>query len=273
MDLKEIKLSDLDAGAACCGDSCEAPGGQQDVKAVVRERYAQIAVERDSCCGPSPAGAMSGHSASLYSAEELQSLPEGVAELSLGCGNPTAIAELRPGEVVLDLGSGGGIDCFLSAYKVGPQGRVIGLDMTPEMIERARLNAKKLDLPNVEFHLGEMEAMPFPDATADVIISNCVINLSPDKDAVLAEAFRVLRPGGRLCVSDIVKLGTLPEEVQRNLEMWAGCVAGSLERDEYQSKLASAGFTDISMASKEGSSLGGKTLPIDSFYITARKSA
>ncbi len=271
MTLKEIKFNDVDANNACSGDSCEVPG-QQDVKAAVRERYAQIALEQDSCCGPANAGPSTGTNASrLYSPEEIQSLPEGVAELSLGCGNPTAIAGLRPGEVVLDLGSGGGIDCFLAAAKVGPQGRAIGLDMTPEMIDRARLNAKKLGLPNVEFHLGEMEAMPLPDAAVDVIISNCVINLSPDKDAVFAEAFRVLRPGGRVCVSDIVKLGALPEALQRDLEMWAGCAAGALDRDDYQSKLASAGFVNITMTSKGSFDMGGQALPLASFYVTAQK--
>jgi ubiquinone/menaquinone biosynthesis C-methylase UbiE len=186
----------------------------------------------------------------LYSVQELADLPESVTDVALGCGDPTAIAELKPGEVVLDLGSGGGIDCFLAARQVGPQGRVIGLDMTPEMIKLARQNAKKVGAANVEFRYGEMEDMPIPDESVDVIISNCVINLSPDKDKVFSEAYRVLRPGGRLAVSDIVTYGPLPEVVRSNLEAWAGCVAGALEETVYLDKMRQAGFAEVEVTAR-----------------------
>jgi len=186
----------------------------------------------------------------LYSAQEIADLPESVTDMAMGCGNPTAIAELRPGEVVLDLGSGGGIDCFLAARRVGPQGRVIGLDMTPEMIKLARQNAKKVGATNVEFRYGEMEDMPIPDESVDVIISNCVINLSPDKDKVFSEAYRVLRPGGRLAVSDIVTYGPLPEVVRSNLEAWAGCVAGALDETVYLDKMRQVGFTQVEVTAR-----------------------
>ena len=168
-----------------------------------------------------------------------------MSELSLGCGNPTAIAELRPGEAVLDLGSGSGLDCFLAAQQVGPAGRVVGLDMTDDMLELAQRNLAKVAATNVEFHKGEMESMPLPDATFDVIISNCVINLSPDKDAVFRESLRVLKPGGRVRVSDIVWTRPSTEEERQNLASWAGCIAGALHIDEYVAKLRSAGFADI----------------------------
>jgi arsenite methyltransferase len=246
---------------------------ESKVKEKVRERYGEIAAEfvekgepasccapqqasccapqQASCCGPSqtditePTNAMR-----LYSAQELADLPESVTDVALGCGNPTAIAELKPGEVVLDLGSGGGIDCFLAARQVGPQGRVIGLDMTPEMVKLARKNAKKVDATNVEFRYGEMEDMPLSDGTVDVIISNCVINLSPDKDKVFSEAYRVLRPGGRLAVSDIVTHGPLPEVVRNNLEAWAGCVAGALDETVYLDKMRQAGFTQVEVTAR-----------------------
>jgi len=169
----------------------------------------------------------------------------------MGCGNPTAIAALQPGEVVLDLGSGGGIDCFLAARKVGPMGRVIGLDMTPEMIKLARRNAKKVGVTNVEFHYGEIEDIPLPDEAVDVIISNCVINLSPDKDAVFREAYRVLRPGGRMVVSDIVIHGELPELIRNRLDAWAGCVAGALDESDYLDKIRAAGFADVEVLSRD----------------------
>ncbi|MCK4470937.1 MAG: arsenite methyltransferase, partial [Anaerolineae bacterium] len=166
---------------------------------------------------------------------------------SLGCGNPIALSELQPGEVVLDLGSGGGLDCFLAAHKVGPQGKVVGLDMTPDMIQLARANAKDLSMDNVEFRLGEMEHMPIDSDSMDVVISNCVINLSPDKDAVFREVFRALKPGGRLCVSDIVTHGELPASVRESLEQWAGCVAGALEEKEYLEKIRAAGFVQAEL--------------------------
>jgi ubiquinone/menaquinone biosynthesis C-methylase UbiE len=174
-----------------------------------------------------------------------------VTDISFGCGNPTAIAELSAGEVVLDLGSGGGIDCFLAAKQVGPSGRVIGLDMTPDMVRLARHNAKKVGAGNVEFRYGEIEDMPLPDGLVDVIISNCVINLSPDKDAVFAEAFRVLRPGGRLSVSDIVTRGELPPSVRDRLDAWAGCLAGALDESDYVEKIQRAGFADMQVIDRK----------------------
>jgi len=208
-----------------------------------------------SCCGPSPAqaaeAAAGSDAARLYPVEELTGLPDTVTDASLGCGNPLAIADLRPGEVVLDLGSGGGIDCFLAARKVGPQGRVIGLDMTPDMIKLARRNAKKLGMANVIFDYGEMEEIPLLDASVDVIISNCVINLSPDKDAVFGEAYRVLRPGGRLSVSDMVVDGDLPQAIRDNLSAWAGCLAGALDESDYLSKIRAAGFERIEVLSHD----------------------
>jgi len=186
----------------------------------------------------------------FYSDQELADLPESVTNVSLGCGNPTAIAEINPGEVVLDLGSGGGIDCFLAAKKVGPEGRVIGLDMTPDMIKLARRNARKMGVTNVEFRFGEMEDIPLPDQSVDVIISNCVVNLSPDKSAVFGEAYRVLRPSGRVMVSDIVIQGELPRSVRDRLDAWAACVAGALDESDYLSKIRAAGFEDVEVLSR-----------------------
>ena len=190
----------------------------------------------------------------LYTREELEALPGGMADFSLGCGNPIAIAELKPGEVVLDLGSGGGLDCFLAGQRVGATGKVIGLDMTPQMIQLARENAEKMGAENAEFRLGEMEHMPIENNSVDVIISDCVINLSPDKDAVFSEAFRVLKPGGRLSISDIVLLRDLPLEVKENLEHWAGCVAGALKEDIYLDKIKAAGFAEVVAEQAEVSS-------------------
>ncbi len=199
-----------------------------------------------SCCGPSGTTTEEKKLADLlYASEELGDVPADAADFSLGCGNPTALAELREGEAVLDLGSGGGLDCFLAAKKVGSEGRVVGLDMSPDMIQVARRNSQKMKAANVEFRLGEMEYMPFADETFDVIISNCVINLSPDKDAVFREAFRVLRAGGRLRVSDIVwtRRPTLKE--RSDLASWAGCVAGALMNDDYVGKIRAAGFDNV----------------------------
>jgi arsenite methyltransferase len=238
---------------------------ESKIKEKVRERYGEIAaqavekerptsccsLQQTSCCGSSQTDLTQLTNAMrLYSAQELADLPESVTDVSLGCGNPTAIAELKPGEVVLDLGSGGGIDCFLAARQVGPQGRVIGLDMTPEMVKLARQNAKKMGATNVEFRYGETEDMPLPDESVDVIISNCVINLSPDKDKVFYEAHRVLRSGGRLAVSDIVTCGPLPEVVRSNLEAWADCVAGALDETVYLDKIKQAGFTEIEVTAR-----------------------
>jgi ubiquinone/menaquinone biosynthesis C-methylase UbiE len=183
----------------------------------------------------------------LYQAGETAGLPEEAVRASLGCGNPTALADLKPGETVLDLGSGGGIDVLLSARRVGPTGKAYGLDMTDEMLALARENQRQAGVENVEFLKGEMESIPLPDNSVDVIISNCVINLSADKDRVLQEAFRVLKPGGRLAISDIVVRGEVPAEVRRSVELWIGCLAGALEEGEYRAKLAAAGFADIDL--------------------------
>jgi SAM-dependent methyltransferase len=227
---------------------------EREIKDTVRERYAESARQvtsagGTSCCGPAPTdidkGIKSVVSSNLYTTDELQGLPQEAVVASLGCGNPVAMAALHEGEVVLDLGSGGGIDVLLSARRVGPKGKAYGLDMTDEMLDLARENQRKAGVTNVEFLRGEMENIPLPRNTVDVIISNCVVNLSPDKDSVLREALRVLKPGGRLAISDIVYRGGMPEELRRNLEMWAGCLAGSLEEEEYVGKLKAAGFQGI----------------------------
>ena len=236
------------------------------IKENVREAYGDIArcfdeeLTPTSCCGPSQPASCCGPSVAtveatgvasqLYVPGELANLPDSVTDISLGCGNPTAIAELQPGAVVLDLGSGGGIDCFLAAKKVGPEGKVIGLDMTPDMIKLARRNARKVGATNVEFRYGEMEDIPLPDESVDVIISNCVINLSPDKDAVFGEAFRVLRPGGQITVSDIVLHGELPQSIRDRLDAWAACAAGALEESDYLDRIRAAGFDDVEVMSR-----------------------
>lgn len=224
----------------------------EDVKKVVRKKYGVAALRvveqgaKGSCCeGLSCCSTSDPITGDLYDVLEKESLPDAAVLASLGCGNPTALAELKAGETVLDLGSGGGIDVFLSAKRVGPTGKAYGLDMTDEMLALARENQKKAGIPNVEFLKGEIEAIPLPDASVDVIISNCVINLSGDKDKVLREAFRVLKPGGRFAVSDIVTRGGVPEEIRKSALLWAGCVAGALEDGEYREKLAAAGFADI----------------------------
>ena len=223
-----------------------------DVKKIVKEHYGQAAAQarsgERSCCGPSSCcSAVDPITKDLYTTEEMAALPEKAVLASLGCGNPTALAELRPGETVLDLGSGGGIDVLLSARRVGPEGKAYGLDMTDEMLSLARENQRKAGVENVEFLKGEIENIPLPENSVDVIISNCVINLSGDKDRVLREGFRVLKPGGRFAVSDIVVLGEVPAEIRRNVELWAGCVAGALHQDEYRSKLIHAGFEQVSV--------------------------
>ena len=215
---------------------------------LVREHYAERIKSNASCCGPSDGSASCcSTDSSLYPAELLTTLPEGESVVSYGCGDPITLASLHPGQTVLDLGSGAGLDCFFAARKVGETGHVIGVDMTPEMIERAKSSAKRLNLANVEFRQGYLEALPVEADTVDVIISNCVINLSPDKSKVFAEAFRVLKPGGRLAVSDIVTDGRLPEAVKSSLSAWAGCVAGAVEAEEYVGMMKSVGFTDISI--------------------------
>lgn len=249
------------------------------IKETVRQRYGQIAEsvlasQAASCCGPAPiqlvdasfdaviplqstasccssttdAASSAAYVDLLYSSDDLAGLPTSVTEASLGCGNPTAIAALRPGQAVLDLGSGGGIDCFLAARQVGPSGRVIGLDMTPAMLELAERNRQALGADNVRFVRGEIEAIPLPDEDVDVIISNCVINLSPDKDAVFREAFRVLRPGGYLAVSDVVARQPLSEAMVRDLAAWSACVAGALDVATYRDRLYAAGFERVEFA-------------------------
>src|SRR5246500_2565022 len=223
---------------------------QKSIQEAVKEKYGaaakQVAAGKTACCG---GGAeLSGCdpiTRGLYGAAEQGALPAEVVAASLGCGNPTALIDLQPGEVVLDLGSGGGIDVLLSARRVGPTGKAYGLDMTDEMLALARDNQGKAGVTNVEFLKGEIEHIPLPANSVDVIISNCVINLSADKDAVLAEAFRVLKPGGRFAVSDVVVRGEVPSEVRRSVELWIGCVAGALEESDYRAKLAKAGFDDI----------------------------
>ncbi len=242
----------------------------------VREHYADYARSGSSCCGGSNL---------LYPDELLTNLPGDVANFSLGCGDPITVAALQPGETVLDLGSGGGLDCFLAAKRVGESGHVIGVDMTPEMLERARTAAVRMGITNVEFREGYLEKLPVKDASVDAVISNCVINLSPDKPQVFREVFRVLRspdpasgrPGGRVAVSDIVTDGPLPEELQKNMEAWGACVAGALDVKEYTTGLADAGFTDVKVQPKgdaseliEAAGLKGK---IFSATITARKPA
>lgn len=228
-----------------------------DVKEQVREKYRSAALRvvsgaeatgfgPDCGCGCGEGGT-DAVTADLYDAAETLGLPEDAVLASLGCGNPTALAELGEGEVVLDLGSGGGIDVLLSARRVGPSGKAYGLDMTDEMLGLARSNAAKAGVANVEFLKGEIEAVPLPDASVDVVLSNCVINLSADKPKVLREAFRVLRPGGRFAVSDVITDGQVPDEIRRNIELWAGCVAGALDRTDFERFLAEAGFEDISI--------------------------
>jgi arsenite methyltransferase len=223
-----------------------------DVKEVVKEKYGQAALrvvsgQKSCCCGSAPSGLgqIDPITRGLYNNAETAQLPEEAVLASLGCGNPTALAQLSPGEVVLDLGSGGGIDVLLSARRVGPTGKAYGLDMTDEMLALARANQKKAGLENVEFLKGEIENIPLPDNTVDVVISNCVINLSADKDRVIREVFRVLKPGGRFAVSDIVVRGEVPEAIRQSILLWAGCVAGALEESEYRAKLERAGFAEV----------------------------
>lgn len=242
----------------CCAPSCcsetSATTGLAETQQVVKDKYGSLARQvsessaKASCC--SSASQELGADAicdSLYSMDELSELPEAAVLASLGCGNPTALANLEAGQVVLDLGSGGGIDVLLSAKRVGPTGKAYGLDMTDDMLDLARTNQQRAGVTNVEFLKGEIEKIPLLNNTVDVIISNCVINLSADKDMVLREAFRVLKPGGLFAVSDVVTRGTVPVELRRNVELWIGCVAGALHESEYAQKLEAAGFTDVSI--------------------------
>jgi SAM-dependent methyltransferase len=228
----------------------------EDVRDVVRDKYGEIAKSKSTCCAPATSccgpsnKAESRGMAMGYSEKELKSVPDD-AVLGLGCGNPTALASLKEGEVVLDLGSGGGMDCFLAAEKVGQSGKVIGVDMTPEMVSLARKNAAKSKNTKVEFRLGEIENLPVADNTVDVIISNCVINLSPDKRRVFQEAYRVLKPGGRLMISDIVLLKPLPDFVRESIDAYVGCVAGALPKDDYISAITSAGFENVNVVDEK----------------------
>jgi arsenite methyltransferase len=225
----------------------------ENVKEIVKEKYGNAALRvtsgaGNSCCGQDRSGlggASDPITSNLYNAAEEGEVPDTAIKASLGCGNPTALAELKLGEVVLDLGSGGGIDVLLSARRVGPTGKAFGLDMTDEMLALAEENKQKSGLTNVEFQKGEIENIPLPDNSVDVIISNCVINLSGDKDRVLKEAFRVLKPGGRFAVSDVVVRGHVPDAIKKNMELWVGCVAGALSDDEYVAKLTGAGFENV----------------------------
>jgi len=267
-----------------------ADNNPEDIKRAVLSRYGRHAQRRlaalqemgaSSCCGPQPVAEASSCSCcgetdtladaniaeALYSAEELRDLPEDVLT-SLGCGNPTAIAGLHEGESVLDLGSGGGLDCFLAAQKVGAEGKVVGLDMSADMIQLARRNASRVGAENVRFRLGEMEEMPFADDSFDVIISNCVINLSPDKDAIFREALRVLKPGGRLRVSDIVFAHEPTEQERRDLASWTACIAGALTEVDCAEKLRAVGFEDVRLEPKEGTAPDSNLF---SAYISASK--
>jgi len=227
-----------------------------DIKKTVRDKYAEAArqviratapggAKASCCCGDTGASTQDAITTNLYDDAQLKDVPLEAALASLGCGNPTALAALKTGEVVLDLGSGGGIDVILSARRVGLTGKAYGLDMTDEMLDVARANQKKAGVENVEFLKGEMEDIPLPDGSVDVVISNCVINLSPDKKRVLHEAYRVLKPGGRLAIADIASRGRIPEDVRRDMELWTGCIAGALDEDEYRGLLKEAGFGGV----------------------------
>lgn len=251
--------------------------GDKEIKNFVKDRYGEIASRGDSCC-PSccPADLAQQAKSMGYSEEEIGSLPE-EALMGLGCGNPTALAELKEGETVLDLGSGGGLDVFLAAQRVGGKGKVIGVDMTTEMIEKARRNAEKGSYTNVEFLPGEIENLPLGNNSVDVIISNCVINLSPDKLATFKEAFRVLKPGGRILISDLVTEEELPEEVRRSFQAWAECIAGALQKEEYLNVIRQAGFREMTIAAQhtyEGSGMDHRLRgKITSIQVRAYKQA
>jgi len=239
------------------------------LKETIRAHYAQVATGQ-SCCGDD-CGCDGARLEDLgYSSEELGKLPAGARRSAAGCGNPTALADLQAGQTVLDLGSGAGIDVFLAAERVGPTGRALGVDMTPAMVERARANAAERGFTNVEFHLGEVAALPLAGGSVDVVLSNCVLNLAPDKGAAFSEAFRVLKPGGRLAVSDLVAVGALPPEVRADAARWAGCVAGALDRDDYLQKIADAGFANVRVV-QESEPLG--EYPIVSVTVRADKPA
>ena len=222
------------------------------IREIVRERYADVARNASACCTSDECGPVT----DIYSLQEIDGLPDEAVMASAGCGNPTAIGELLPGETVIDFGSGGGIDCFLASRAVGPEGRVIGVDMTQDMIDLARSNAEKLGVSNAEFHLTEMERTPLPDDTADVIISNCVINLSPDKDAVFKEAFRLLKPGGRIYISDMLLVKELPQEAKEDMKNWVSCLGGAEPKEVYLERMKDAGFKDVEVVADVPSESG-----------------
>lgn len=260
------------------------PNDSEQIRALVRDHYAAIARApgggcAPACCGPTGAAAGAPDAARLgYAPEEAAAAPDG-ADLGLGCGNPGAIARIQPGEVVLDLGAGGGFDCFLAARRTGPRGKVIGVDMTPDMVARARANARAVAAENVEFRLGEIEHLPVADASVDVILSNCVVTLSPDKPAVFREAYRALRPGGRLAIADVVAVAPLPEALAADAAAYAGCAAGAAPIDEVRAMLAAAGFADVSVEVAPGSAAivdgwaPGLSAYLASARIEARKPA
>ncbi len=252
------------AGTGCCGGGApvrEALAEGEDVRGAVRAKYGAVAEGRTGaagcCAGPADAAAVLAQVG--YGPEDAAAIPEG-ANLGLGCGNPTALADLKAGETVLDLGSGGGIDCFLAARRVGRKGRVIGVDMTPAMVERARRTARESGFRNVEFRLGEIENLPVADGTVDAVISNCVVNLSPDKPRVFREAFRALRPGGRLLVSDLVLLRPLDARLRRDVDLYVGCVAGAALKGEYLRMIREAGFADVEVVAEGTYAVGESAL-------------
>lgn len=268
---EENMIELISSQGACCGSDAQVirvPQGES-IRDEVQKFYADRAQVADSCCGD---GVSSENL--LYEAELLSDLPDDVSGFSLGCGDPITLAELIPGEVVLDLGSGGGLDCFLAAKQVGGEGHVIGLDMTPEMLERATAAAERLGMDNVEFREGYLEKMPVDDNSVDVVISNCVINLSPDKPQVFAEMYRTLKPGGRVSVSDIVTIGELPEKVRQDMVAWGACIAGALQVEEYIQGLVDAGFEEVNVTAKteDGELLDDlPSLGLFSASITAKK--
>ena len=271
-ETKGIPLTTVNP-ASCCGDDCcgGTPGHESiaegaDPRAMVRDRYGKIASGESCGCGcgcGAPIDAEAVLAQLGYTAEQAAAIPDG-ANLGLGCGNPVALAGLAPGETVLDLGSGAGIDCFLAAREVGPTGRVIGVDMTPAMLERARATAGRVGAANVEFRLGEIEHLPVADASVDAVVSNCVVNLSPDKVRVFREAHRVLRPGGRMLVSDLVLVRPLAEALRRDVALYVGCVAGALPKQEYLDAIAEAGFGGIEVVAESGYDVGTGALAADS---------
>jgi SAM-dependent methyltransferase len=252
----------------------------REIQDAVQRKYGELAVAvkkagGGSCCGPTCCSTDDPISGNLYKTDEVADLPRQAVDASLGCGNPTALAAIGEGETVLDLGSGGGIDVLLSAKRVGPTGKVYGLDMTDEMLDLARENQRKAGVSNVEFLKGDIQAIPLPPGSVDLIISNCVINLAPDKGQVFAEAFRVLKPGGRLAISDVVARGDMPEALRKDMEQWVGCIAGALEQREYERQLAGAGFTDVDVETWRVYDLGAEA-PAGTFasaFIRARKPA